>query len=1256
MKGMFRHFMASSFALSLAACVETQAQLNVQGQWSAVQNWPVVSVHTVLLPTGKVMFYPYSDETREWDPADGSLRLLSRAGYNTFCTGHSYLSDGRLLITGGHIANSRGLPNASYYDPFRDAWTRLSDMNDGRWYPSSTTLGNGDVLVTSGSRSGGGVNELPQVWQVDANSWRNLNNAVLQLPLYPRQFLAPNGRVFFATYISRYLDTAGNGAWSTVATRIAPGRDNYGSACLYDNGKVLYAGGGDPPLASCEVIDLNASQPAWRSVGSMQFPRRQHNLTILPDGQILATGGSSGAGFDNINAPVLPVELWNPVTETWTTLASAARYRGYHSIALLLPDGRVLSAGGDYELNAEVYSPPYLFKGARPAVSAAPTAVRYGESFFVGSPDAAGVAAVHCIRLSTVTHGHNMDQRINRLAFSQAGSGLNAVAPSNPNLCPPGYYMLFLLNGNGVPSVARIIRISSEGVAANLPPTVTLTAPPDQSQWTSPADIQLRADATDPESALSQVEFFANGTRLAQDTTEPYEHLWSGVPAGTYDLRAVATDAQGLSATSAVVRIVVSAPNTGGCQKFITGAALGRVRSDYNGWVGMRFTVGTQNLTVSELGRIYVAGNQQQHRLRLLRESDRQEVASTTVAMAGGVAGQFKYAALPAPVTLEAGRSYYLISEERVGGDAWHDLETRVQTTAAARCDGGVYQAGSSWYPVGFASQSYVPVDFCHGNGTTTTYSIAATVSPSGAGTVTGAGSYPAGASVSLAATANSGYAFAHWLENGNVTSTQNPYAFTAAANRSLAAVFTNVPTTYSITASALPFEAGETTGSGVYSAGAQVTVTATANDGYRFIHWTENGAVVSSNPIYTFIANQSRRLDANLEVIPDEPPGDDPPPAQALPWVTQIVPGRVRNDYNGWVGQQLIVGSDQISVSALGRYCLEGNTATHAVKLVDAANGADVPGGGVAVSMAGGIPGQFVFAPLPQAVVLPANRRYYLVSEERAGGDTWLDYYHTRLTVTAVASCPGAVYLAGYGWVAVARPESGYGPLNFQYAANASRPSTLPASATAGLISHWAFDEGSGGIATDSAGPNAGSLHNGAAWVGGRQNGALRFDGVNDYVNIPHHASLDLSNAFTISLWFQPSERINASSPRFDLLKKEAAYWILFNYPQRDGKLVFALNGGIPIAKSATADWPAAQWVHVGAVHDEASMRIYINGRLEGAVATAIVPANSKVPVEIGGNSDQGIYFRGAMDEVRIYGRALSAAEIASLAAEQGN
>jgi Galactose oxidase-like, Early set domain/Fibronectin type III domain/Kelch motif len=456
-----------------APILRAQSDSSVSGVWSTVQAWPTVSVHASLLPTGKVVFYPYSDEPRLWDPSSGSISAAANVGYNIFCSGLTLLADGRLFVGGGHISNSVGLNDASIYDGVTNTWSREPDMNAGRWYPTTTTLADGSVLVASGDiDTTVGANPLPQVWTNGV--WRDLSTAQLKIPLYPFMLLAPNGKVFNAgpEQTSRWLDPTGTGAWTNGPQ--SSGFRSYGTAVMYEQGKVLIVGGDDPPRATAERIDLNLPAPTWQPAGTMARARRQLNATVLPDGTVLVTGGSSAAGFDTPSGAVFTAELWNPAApagSAFTGLASATRYRGYHSIALLLPDGRVLSSGGDNEPNAEVFSPPYLFKGSRPAVTSAPSDIGYGSSFFVQTPDAALTTAATLVRLSSVTHAFNMNQRFLRLAFSQATGGLTITAPATGEIAPPGHYMLFLLNAAGVPSIARIVRLSNDTVPVPAGPT-----------------------------------------------------------------------------------------------------------------------------------------------------------------------------------------------------------------------------------------------------------------------------------------------------------------------------------------------------------------------------------------------------------------------------------------------------------------------------------------------------------------------------------------------------------------------------------------------------------------------------------------------------------------------------------------------------------------------------------------------------------------------------------------------------------------
>ena len=243
---------------------------------------------------------------------------------------------------------------------------------------------------------------------------------------------------------------------------------------MYEPGKILLAGGGDPPTATAEVIDLNVPGPTWQTTGSMNRARRQMNLTMLPDGKVLGTGGTSGPGFNDPGAPAFMAEMWDPATGRWTDLVAAGVPRLYHSIALLLPDGRVLTTGGNGYTQSEIYSPPYLFAGARPSISSVPASVGRGQSFVISTPDAATINAVAWVRLPSVTHTNGMSQGFFRTtAIPQVTGGIQVTAPNHTSV-PSGHYMLFVLR-NGVPSVAKIVNLGTAGAPSPVPALASMT-------------------------------------------------------------------------------------------------------------------------------------------------------------------------------------------------------------------------------------------------------------------------------------------------------------------------------------------------------------------------------------------------------------------------------------------------------------------------------------------------------------------------------------------------------------------------------------------------------------------------------------------------------------------------------------------------------------------------------------------------------------------------------------------------------------
>ena len=447
---------------AISASVAVTGHEAVVGKWSAPFSWPVIGLHVHLLRTGKVLTWGKFGDPFVWDPSAKTFTVVPAPSW-IFCSGHTFLPDGRLLVNGGHISDDHGIPDANLFDPATLAWSTRAPMKKGRWYPTTTTLANGEAVTIAGRDQNGTVATIPEVWT--GSTWRSLSSAGRALPYYPRTFLAPNGKVFYAgeARLTRYLSTSGTGSWTDLGLRRYGVRD-YGSAVMYQPGKILYVGGGRT-TNTAEIIDLNEAAPIWRWTGSMASARRHLNATILPTGQVLVTGGTSGIAFSDEGQAVHAAELWDPATGKWTTLASNSVIRVYHSTSLLLRDGRVLhtgsgdAAGNANHYDAEIFSPPYLFKGARPYISSAPGTVNYGETFFVGTANASTITKVTWIRLGSVTHAFDSNQRFNQLSFGQAAGGLRVTAPSDRNLAPPGHYMLFILNGNGVPSVARILKI-----------------------------------------------------------------------------------------------------------------------------------------------------------------------------------------------------------------------------------------------------------------------------------------------------------------------------------------------------------------------------------------------------------------------------------------------------------------------------------------------------------------------------------------------------------------------------------------------------------------------------------------------------------------------------------------------------------------------------------------------------------------------------------------------------------------------------
>ncbi len=444
------------------------------GRWSRPVEVGVIGIHAVLVPTGEVLLYGHREDDRGSEahlinPITGDNVDVSLAyRRNVFCSGHSLMPDGRVLVTGGQRYDDprdSGVRNTTVFDPFTRTWTEVARMFRPRWYPSNVQMPDGTTLVLSGLGADG-VSLVRSMERYDPRSGQYTllpPSANSDSEPYPRMFLLPDGTVFRAGPNQEgMLFQPATNRWSFVDDMRGGWRVAGAAVLLSDGGRPrrVLTSGGEGPKASAEIIDLAAPSPQWIRTEPMRYARYNHNLVLLADGSVLAVGGGQGPG--HYANPVRIAELYDASAGRWEEMAAQAAARTYHSTAILLPDGRVVSAGddgGDLPRTIEYYGPPYLFRGARPAIQSAPDAITHGGDFIVKTPDAADITRVALVRLGSNTHATDFEQRYLDLQFTRGWEELLVTGPLSPRVAPPGYYMLFILNTAGVPAVARILRV-----------------------------------------------------------------------------------------------------------------------------------------------------------------------------------------------------------------------------------------------------------------------------------------------------------------------------------------------------------------------------------------------------------------------------------------------------------------------------------------------------------------------------------------------------------------------------------------------------------------------------------------------------------------------------------------------------------------------------------------------------------------------------------------------------------------------------
>jgi FtsP/CotA-like multicopper oxidase with cupredoxin domain/sugar lactone lactonase YvrE len=452
-----------------------------KGYWELLPcEAPILTVHAALMHTGKILFFAGSgnDElyttgfrSAVYDYENGGF-TMPPTPTDVFCAGQTILPDGRVLVGGGteRYDPFLGLTSSLLFDPITEQWTFMQPMKNHRWYPTLVTLGDGRGFVASG------IGALENELYSNPTGWTVAGPAI-DWPLYPHLHLLEDGRMFHSgmrlggTSMQPGFLNPATGAFTSLPPAAIPGTFNLaardqGATVLLppaQDQKVMLMGGGGTSINAVHVIDTNAASPKYVAAPSMLRNRIHVNAVILPDRTVVATGGSGIA--ENALTASTEAEIYDPATNTWTTGAKARVPRLYHSIGILLPDARVLTAGSNPsrrndEMRLEIYHPPYLFRGPRPCIESAPNTVTLGSSFNVHIPLASDIKWLSLIRPMATTHSYDSDQRLVDIPFRRSGTcHLNAHMPPNPNLVPPGYYMLFAVNRRGVPSIAKWIHV-----------------------------------------------------------------------------------------------------------------------------------------------------------------------------------------------------------------------------------------------------------------------------------------------------------------------------------------------------------------------------------------------------------------------------------------------------------------------------------------------------------------------------------------------------------------------------------------------------------------------------------------------------------------------------------------------------------------------------------------------------------------------------------------------------------------------------
>lgn len=1288
-----RRLLACAIGLLGVAAPSAVANPGVVGEWSGVETYPVVPMSAGVLPSGKIVAWDQANVAPYFgpapalgkavviDPTNGTQTRSANLAPNTlFCSLLTSLPDGRLAVLAGGIDSGSGASSkVQIFDEGTNSFSVIGQLERTRWYPGGTIDAQGNPIVAAGTSTG--------IERVNAATGTgSLIETSLPAHWYPDFIRTPSGS--FVIEDIGDLQGQSPGRWllngstlSTIGNTTLLQNRYRGLRTLIGPHKMLWTSGGTSTASM--IIDASSGTPQYTAVASSQFPHMTGTSVTLPTGDVLAIGGNRDDNSTIGANPTMTPELYDVTANTWRSMANLARQRQYHSVSALLPDGRVWSAGTGYggveEPNGQYFSPPYLFRkdgsgqrATRPTATDAPESVQNGATFSLATGDPSRIRSASMVRIAATTHQVNAGQAYVPLTVSAVGGRVQMTAPAAA-AAPPGYYMVFLIDDAGVPSVAPIVRLRSTATTA-LPARATQSSQQDRAWPASEAIDGVTSGAGGASGSVTQT----------QQESQPWWEVDLGTRRNIGALRAyLRTDC----CTDRSRDLWVFASDQPITSTTVAGATA------QPGVTAVRMQTPTGSVGTVTLNRT----------ARYLRL---QLPGSSAILSLAEVVPDY-LPDVPVPSASSPSTSRIDVTWPDVDGETGYRLEHSASSTFTSPTGVDLAAGTTSSAITGLSPSTtrYVRVRASNAAGTTawsstvsaTTRNAAPTVSLT-APTAGVVGDAPATLTLAANAADVDGTVGRVEFYRGATlvgTDTSAPFAATesgvAAGTYALTArafdddgdsatstavsVVVNAPPTVALTAPA----AGAT-----FTAPATVSLAATAADGdgtVAAVDFYRDSTLIASDTSSPYTATASglaagtyvltaRARDdrgstttSASRTIAVSAPNQAPTVSLTAPaaGATYTAPAAISTaanaaDPDGTIARveflrgTTVIGTDTTAPYTASETGVPAGTYALTARAVDNA-GASTTSATVTVTVSDP-PNQPPTAtltgpPAGSTYTAPADVAMTASAGDGDGTVTKVEFLRDGTVVATDTSAPytgtaSGLAVGSYALAARATDDDG------ATTTSASRTITVEAAVGgSGPIAAYSFEETAGSVARDVSGNGHHGILTGGTWMpaGGRHGGALSLDGNDDLVTVPDAPELDLTGPSTVMTWVQ----LRATSSYATAILKET--------PGGLGYAIFATSsGGVPHPSLWTGDsgvfpgkpLPIGSWVHLAQTYDGATQRAYIDGVLVSTETGVTAPPPTSGPLRIGGNTIwPGEQLDGRVDEVRIYDRALPAAEV---------